>query len=287
MNTSSFKKELLKIQNLSVTVGEKTILNQINLSIKPGEIHAIMGPNGSGKSTLAKALAGQPQFEVTKGSVTFDDKDLLQLSSTQRAIAGLFLGFQYPIEIPGINNLYFLKTALNSIRKTQGKPPLDTVDFMERVKPKLAMLKMDEKFLSRPVNAGFSGGEKKKNDILQMLILSPKLAILDEIDSGLDIDALKTIAEAVNQFRNSGHTILLVTHYQRLLNYIEPDYIHVLIKGRIVTSGDKRLAMKLEKQGYGWAFENTQHQTCCQKDNCPLHQDVPPCMIIDDDEDKK
>jgi Fe-S cluster assembly ATP-binding protein len=286
MSVSTSKKPLLNIRDLSVVISQKSILNKINLSINPGEIHVIMGPNGSGKSTLTKVLAGQPGYDAIEGSITFDNKDLLTLTPTQRAAQGLFLAFQYPIEIPGVNNLYFLKTAYNSIRKQQKKPPLDTVDFLKLIEPKLAALKMDEKFLSRPVNVGFSGGEKKKNDILQMLILSPKLAVLDEIDSGLDIDALKTIAENVSQFRDNHRAILLVTHYQRLLNYIEPDYVHVLVKGRIVTSGDKSLAMKLEAQGYGWAFENNEYSNCCQKSTCPLHQDIPPCMTIDD-KDKK
>ena len=275
-------KTLLKIHDLSVTVGEKSLLNKINLSINSGEIHVIMGPNGSGKSTLAKVLAGQNQYKVSSGSVRFADHDLFALSPNERARAGLFLGFQYPVEIPGVNNLYFLKTAFNSVRKQKKQPPLDTVEFMEMILPKLKALKMDEKFLNRPVNAGFSGGEKKKNDILQMLILSPTLAILDEIDSGLDIDALRTIAQNVNDFRGNKNSILLITHYQRLLNYIKPDYIHVLIGGHIVTSGDKNLAFKLEEKGYQWAFENAQN-LCCQKPTCPLHQDVPPCIIVDKD----
>ena len=274
---------LLVIKDLSVMIGSQTILNKINLTINSGEVHAIMGPNGSGKSTLASVLAGREGYEITHGSIHFEGKDLLELSPDERSTAGLFLGFQHPVEIPGVNNLYFLKTAFNSLRKKYNKPTLDTVEFMEMIQPKLDALKMHEKFLSRPVNAGFSGGEKKKNDILQMLILLPKLAVLDEVDSGLDIDALKTIAQNVNAYRDDDHAILLVTHYQRLLNYIEPDYIHVLIKGRIVTSGDKSLALKLEEKGYQWAFECAD-KNCHKKQTCPVHHDVPPCMVNDKDE---
>jgi Fe-S cluster assembly ATP-binding protein len=277
MNTHIHDAGLLEIKDLSVSIEEQTILNKINLSIKPGEIHALMGPNGSGKSTLASVLVGRSAYSV-EGKVAFKGKQLLDLTPDQRAVAGIFLGFQYPVEIPGVNNLYFLKTAYNSLRQHEQKSTLDTVEFMEMLQPYLEALDMDEKFLSRPVNVGFSGGEKKKNDILQMLILSPKLTILDEIDSGLDIDALKVIARNVNDFRQPNRSILLVTHYQRLLNYIEPDFIHVLINGSIAVSGDKGLALKLEEKGYQWAFEYADKTNGCHQKNCPLHHDIPPCF---------
>lgn len=243
---------MLNIKNLHVSVNSSEILHGIDLTVNAGEVHAIMGPNGSGKSTLSSVLAGRDAYEITQGSVTFMDQDLLELSPEDRATLGLFLAFQYPIEIPGVNNLYFLKTALNSLRRRRGESELDAMDFMAYVKEKVAMLEMDQQFLNRSVNEGFSGGEKKRNSILQMLLLEPKLAILDETDSGLDIDALQIIAKGVNQYRRDDRAILMVTHYQRLLDYIKPDYVHVLMNGRIVKSGDASLALQLEKKGYGW-----------------------------------
>jgi Fe-S cluster assembly ATP-binding protein len=233
-------------------VDNKTILNDIHLSVRPGEVHAIMGPNGSGKSTLANVLSGREGYEVIAGDVQFLGEDLLSLSPEQRAAKGLFLAFQYPVEIPGVNNLYFLKAAFNSIRKQRGETELDAFDFMALVKEKMKIVGMDERFLQRSVNEGFSGGEKKRNEILQMLTLQPKLAILDETDSGLDIDALQTVATGVNSLRDASRAIIVVTHYQRLLNYIVPDYVHVLAKGRIVKSGGKELAHELEAKGYAW-----------------------------------
>jgi Fe-S cluster assembly ATP-binding protein len=246
------KTEMLEIKNLHARVEEKEILKGISLSVNPGEVHAIMGPNGSGKSTLAHILAGREGYEVTGGEVLFEGKDLLLLKPEERARAGIFLAFQYPVEIPGVNNTYFLKAALNSIRKSKGQEELDAMDFLELVKAKLGPLKMDESMLQRAVNEGFSGGEKKKNEILQMAVLEPKLAILDETDSGLDIDALKVVADGVNALRNKDRSFLLVTHYQRLLDYIIPDRVHVLAQGRIVKSGGKELALELEEKGYGW-----------------------------------
>lgn len=243
---------MLTIKKLHVSINDTEILHGINLSIKPGEVHAIMGPNGSGKSTLSSVLAGRDGYEITKGSVNFLDQDLLELAPEDRAALGVFLAFQYPVEIPGVNNLYFLKTALNSLRKRCNAPELDAVDFMAFVKEKIQMLEIDEQFLKRSVNEGFSGGEKKRNAILQMLLLEPKLAILDETDSGLDIDALQVIAKGVNQYRRKDRAILLITHYQRLLDYIKPDYVHVLMHGKIVKSGNASLALKLEEKGYGW-----------------------------------
>lgn len=227
-------------------------MNGINLSVGAGKVHAIMGPNGSGKSTLAHVLSGREGYEVNGGSVLYEGKDLLSLAPEDRARAGIFLAFQYPVEIPGVNNTYFLKAALNALRKSRGEEELDAMDFLELVKTKLKPLKMDESMLSRAVNEGFSGGEKKKNEILQMAVLEPKLAILDETDSGLDIDALKVVADGVNALRRKDRAFLLVTHYQRLLEYIVPDQIHVLAQGRIVKSGGKELALELEKSGYGW-----------------------------------
>ncbi len=247
---------MLEIKNLHVAVNGIEILKGIDLNVGRGEVHAIMGPNGSGKSTLSSVLAGRPEYEITAGSVLYEGKDLLTLSPEERAAAGLFLAFQYPVEIPGVNNLYFLKTAYNSIRKQRGKDPLDAVDFMELVKSKMEILKMDQKFLKRSLNEGFSGGEKKRNEILQMLTLEPKLAILDETDSGLDIDALQMIAEGVNSLKNADRSIVMVTHYQRLLDYIKPDFVHVLAGGKILKSGDKNLALELEEKGYGWLLPN-------------------------------
>lgn len=241
---------MLAIKNLCATVNGSAILKGIHLQVNPGEVHAIMGPNGSGKSTLANVLSGREGYEVSEGQIDFLGKSLLSLSPEQRAAEGLFLAFQYPVEIPGVNNLYFLKTAYNSLRKQKGLPTLDAFDFMNLVKSKMAILNMDEKFLHRAVNEGFSGGEKKRNEILQMLLLEPQLAILDETDSGLDIDALQVVAKGVNSLRNAQRSIIVVTHYQRLLRYIEPDFVHVLVKGRILQSGDKNLALDLEETGY-------------------------------------
>jgi len=247
---------LLKISNLSARIGDKTILNGIDLAVNAGEVHAIMGPNGSGKSTLAQVLAGRPEYEVTAGTVSFDGHDLLALSTEERARAGLFLGFQYPVEIPGVNNVYLLKAALNAKRKAAGEPEVDAYEFLTLIKQKMKLMQMSESFLTRGVNEGFSGGEKKRNEILQMLVLEPKLAILDETDSGLDIDALKIVARGVNSLRSQNRAIILVTHYQRLLDYIVPDHVHVLSGGRILKSGDKSLALELERRGYDWVRES-------------------------------
>lgn len=248
---------MLKIENLQVGVkGKSEILQGINLEVKPGEIHAIMGPNGSGKSTLASVLAGREDYAPSAGSVTFENEDLLSMSPEERAIKGLFLAFQYPVELPGVNNLYFLKSALNSIRRARGQSEFDALDFMQFVKSKLKELGMDEAFLQRAVNHGFSGGEKKRNEVLQMMVLEPKLAILDETDSGLDIDALQAVAKGVNSLRDPSRSFIVVTHYQRLLEYIVPDFVHVLANGRIIKSGGKELAFELEEKGYGWLVED-------------------------------
>lgn len=246
---------MLEIKNLCVSVEQKEILRGINLVIKPGEVHAIMGPNGSGKSTLANILAGRQGYEITQGQILFDGKNLLDLLPEQRAHAGLFLGFQYPVEIPGVSNIYFLKAALNAQRKARNLPEVDAMDFLTLVKDKMKLLEMDEDMIYRSLNEGFSGGEKKRNEILQMLVLNPSLALLDETDSGLDIDALRIIALGINGLRNKEHSILLITHYQRLLNYIKPDHVHVLTGGKIVLSGDHALALDLEAKGYGWVEE--------------------------------
>ena len=243
---------LVEIKNLEAAVGGKPILKGIDLTINPGEVHAIMGPNGSGKSTLSSVLAGRETYTVTGGSVLFDGKDLLDLSPEERACEGLFMAFQYPVEIPGVTTSYFLKAAVNAIRKHHGQDELDAMDFLKMVKEKMALLEMDKTFLNRSVNEGFSGGEKKRNEIFQMAVLNPKFAILDETDSGLDIDALKIVANGVNALRSSERAILVVTHYQRLLDYIVPDFVHVLCDGRIVKSGGKELALELEKRGYAW-----------------------------------
>jgi Fe-S cluster assembly ATP-binding protein len=243
---------MLDIKNLQVTAEGKQILKGIDLHVKAGEVHAIMGPNGSGKSTLARALAGHPQYEVTAGEAIYDGKDLLDLDPDERAREGVFMAFQYPVEIAGVNNAYFLKAAVNAKRKHQGLPELDAMEFMQLIKEKSKLLDIDQSMLSRAVNEGFSGGEKKRNEIFQMALLEPRLAILDETDSGLDIDALKLVAAGVNAMRHPDRAIIVVTHYQRLLDYIVPDYVHVLSGGRIVKSGGKELALELEKKGYGW-----------------------------------
>lgn len=246
---------MLEIKNLCVSVEQKEILRGINLTIKPGEVHAIMGPNGSGKSTLANILAGRKGYEITQGDILFGGKDLLALLPEERSHDGLFLGFQYPVEIPGVSNIYFLKAALNAQRKARNLPEVDAMDFLTMVKDKMKLLEMDEDMIYRSLNEGFSGGEKKRNEILQMLVLDPSLAVLDETDSGLDIDALRIIALGINGLRNKDHSILLITHYQRLLNYIKPDHVHVLTGGKIVLSGDHALALDLEAKGYGWVEE--------------------------------
>lgn len=243
---------MLEIKNLHVNVEDVEILKGIDLRIQAGEVHAIMGPNGSGKSTLARVLAGHPAYEVTQGGVVYEGKNLLEMPIEERARQGVFLAFQYPIDIPGVNNAYFLKTAVNEIRKAKGLEELDAMEFLEFLKDKMKIVEMDEGFLNRPVNEGFSGGEKKRNEILQMAVLNPKLAILDETDSGLDIDALKIVSEGVNRLRRPDRSILLVTHYQRMLNYITPDFVHVLMGGKIVRSGGKDLALTLEEKGYEW-----------------------------------
>ena len=246
---------MLEIRNLQAKTGDTTILNGVDLSVAAGEVHAIMGPNGSGKSTLAQVIAGHEDYEVTGGSIEFDGRDLLELAPEERAREGIFLGFQYPVEIPGVNNAYLLKAAVNAKREHQGLGEIDAFEFLKLAREKMALLGMDQKFLNRAVNEGFSGGEKKRNEILQMAMLEPRLAILDETDSGLDIDALKAVAEGVNALRDPERAIVLVTHYQRLLDYVEPDFVHVLSDGRIARSGDKSLALQLEEKGYEWIRE--------------------------------
>jgi Fe-S cluster assembly ATP-binding protein len=243
---------MLVIKNLHANVEGREILRGIDLTVNAGEVHAIMGPNGSGKSTLAHILAGREGYEVTEGQVLYQGKDLLVMPPEERAREGIFLAFQYPLEIPGVNTTYFLKAALNAIRKHRGQPELDAMDFLTLVKEKTKLVEMDQSLLNRPINEGFSGGEKKRNEIFQMALLDPKLAVLDETDSGLDIDALRVVAGGVNALRGPDRAMILITHYQRLLNYIVPDYVHVLSEGRIVKSGDKRLALELEEKGYGW-----------------------------------
>jgi Fe-S cluster assembly ATP-binding protein len=243
---------MLEIKNLHVRIGDKPILNGIDLEIKAGEVHAIMGPNGSGKSTLSHVLAGREGYEVTEGGISYQGRDLLAMSAEERAREGVFLAFQYPVEIPGVSNIYLLKAALNAVRRHRGLSELDAMDFIAMIKDKVKLVDMDEQFLYRAVNQGFSGGEKKRNEILQMAVLEPSLCILDETDSGLDIDALKAVSEGVNRLRDPKRSFILVTHYQRLLDYIKPDYVHVLAHGRIVRSGDAGLALELEKHGYGW-----------------------------------
>ncbi len=246
---------LLKITNLVATVGGKKVLNGLSLEVAAGEVHAIMGPNGSGKSTLGYVLAGRPGYEVVSGEVQFRGQDLLTLPAEERARAGLFLGFQYPVEIPGVNNVYLLKAAVNAVRKTRGQPEVDAFEFLKLVREKMKLMQMDEAFLSRGVNEGFSGGEKKRNEILQMMVLEPTLAVLDETDSGLDIDALKVVARGVTSMKSADRAIVLVTHYQRLLEHIVPDRVHVLARGKILKSGDRSLALELEKRGYDWVLE--------------------------------
>src|SRR5664279_5698428 len=254
---------LLEIKDLHAKVGDREILKGINLTVNAGEVHAIMGPNGSGKSTLAQVLAGRELYVVTGGSVTYLGKDLLEMSPEDRAREGIFLAFQYPVEIPGVSNMYFLKAALNTIRKHHGIDELDAMDFLNVVRDKMQIMKMDQTLLNRPVNTGFSGGEKKRNEIFQMAVLEPKLAVLDETDSGLDIDALKLVAHGVNTLRSPQRSMVLVTHYQRLLDYIVPDYVHVLSGGRIVKSGGKELALVLEKDGYaGLGIADDEEAAC-------------------------
>jgi Fe-S cluster assembly ATP-binding protein len=246
---------VLEITNLHARVGEKDILKGIDLRVNAGEVHALMGPNGSGKSTLAQVLAGRETYEVTRGQVIYEGKDLLQMRPEDRAREGIFLAFQYPVEIPGVSNMYFLRTALNATRKHRGLADLDAMDFLALVKEKMKALGMSETLMNRPVNEGFSGGEKKRNEIFQLAVLEPRLAILDETDSGLDIDALKAVANGINLMRSPQRGILLVTHYQRLLSYVVPDFVHVMYNGRIVRSGSKDLALELEQQGYAWLEE--------------------------------
>ena len=243
---------MLEVTNLHASVAGRGILKGIDLSVRPGEVHAIMGPNGSGKSTLAAVLAGREEYEVTGGSIAYDGHDLLEMEPEERAREGIFLAFQYPVEIPGVNNAYLLKAALNEVRKHRGEPELDAMDFMTLVKERMNVLHIDQDLLKRPVNEGFSGGEKKRNEIFQMAVLEPRLAIMDETDSGLDIDALRTVSAGVNAMRSAERAIVVVTHYQRLLNYIVPDFVHVLSDGRIVRSGGKELPLELEEKGFAW-----------------------------------
>ena len=243
---------LIEIRNLHAKAEGREILHGIDLTIQPGDVHAIMGPNGSGKSTLSQVLAGRDSFEVTEGEVIYKGKDLLSMAPEKRACEGVFLAFQYPVEIPGVNNTYFLKAALNSVRKYRGEEELDAMDFLKLVREKVKLIELDEELINRPVNEGFSGGEKKRNEIFQMAVLEPTFAILDETDSGLDIDALQIVAAGVNALRTKERSMLVITHYQRLLNHIVPDFVHVLVDGRIVRSGGTELALKLEEEGYGW-----------------------------------
>ncbi|HEV7299102.1 MAG TPA: Fe-S cluster assembly ATPase SufC [Tepidisphaeraceae bacterium] len=243
---------LLEIKNLEAGIKDRQILKGVNLTINAGEVHAIMGKNGSGKSTLANVIAGRETYEVLSGSITYDGKDLLDLSAEERAREGVFLAFQYPVEIPGVSTSYFLKAAVNAVRKHKGEPELDAMQFLKLVREKMALLKMDQSFMNRAVNEGFSGGEKKRNEIFQMAVCDPKLALMDETDSGLDIDALKTVSFGANSLRSPDRAILLVTHYQRMLNYIKPDFVHVMIDGRIVKTGGPELALELEEKGYDW-----------------------------------
>lgn len=243
---------MLEIQNLHARVEEKEILRGLNLTVRPGEVHAIMGPNGSGKSTLANVLAGREDYEVTDGSISLEGEDLLEMEPEDRAHVGVFLAFQYPVEIPGVSNVYFLRSALNAIRKARGEEELDSMSFMKYIREKIKLLGLKDELLNRSVNEGFSGGEKKRNEIFQMAVLEPKLCVLDETDSGLDIDALQTVANGVNALRSPDRAFIVVTHYQRLLNYIVPDYVHVMVEGRLVKSGGRELALELEEKGYQW-----------------------------------
>jgi len=252
---------MLEIKNLHANVDDKEILRGIDLTVNSGEVHAIMGPNGSGKSTLAHVLAGREGYTITNGQVLYEGKDLLALPPEERAREGVFLAFQYPVEIPGVSNMYFLRAALNTIRKHRGLDEIDAMDFLKMVREKIKLLEMDETLMNRPVNEGFSGGEKKRNEMFQMAVLEPKLAILDETDSGLDIDALRTVSEGINRLRGPQRAIILVTHYQRLLNYVVPDFVHVLADGRIVRSGGKELAHELEEKGYAWLEESGEPAT--------------------------
>lgn len=246
---------MLDIKNLHAQVEDKAILKGIDLSAQAGEVHAIMGPNGSGKSTLAQVVAGRDEYEVTEGSIALDGEDLLEMDPEERAAAGVFLAFQYPVEIPGVSNMYFLRAAVNAVRKSRGETPMDAMEFLRFAKEKASLLKLDSSMLNRSVNEGFSGGEKKRNEIFQMAVLEPKLCVLDETDSGLDIDALQVVANGVNALRGPDRAVVVVTHYQRLLNYIVPDFVHILMDGRIVRSGGKELALELEAKGYGWIQE--------------------------------
>jgi Fe-S cluster assembly ATP-binding protein len=246
---------MLEIKDLKAGIDGKEILKGLDLVIRPGEVHAIMGPNGSGKSTLANVLAGRPRYEVTGGTVMFEGKNLLELPAEERAREGVFLAMQYPVEIPGVNNIYFLKAALNAVRKHRGEEELDAMEFLQLAREKMKVVELDEAFMNRGVNEGFSGGEKKRNEIFQMAVLDPKLAVLDETDSGLDIDALRVVANGVNTLRSEAHSVLVITHYQRLLRYLVPDYVHVLANGRIMKSGGKELAEELEQKGYDWIEE--------------------------------
>ena len=249
---------MLSIRDLHAQIGTRKILKGLDLEVRAGEVHAIMGPNGSGKSTLASVLAGRAGYEVTAGTVEYLGRDLLEMAPEERARAGVFLAFQYPVEIPGVNNTYLLKAALNAVRKHRGEAELDAFEFLAMIREKMKLMQMDESFLGRGVNEGFSGGEKKRNEILQMAVLEPKLAVLDETDSGLDIDALRVVANGVNSLRGPDRAIVLVTHYQRLLDYIEPDFVHVLSDGRILKTGDKSLALELERRGYDWVRQEAQ-----------------------------
>ncbi len=256
---------MLEIKNLHAQVEGKKILKGLDLTIQPGEVHAIMGPNGSGKSTLAQVLAGRNEYEVTEGEVLYNGHNLLDLEPEERAREGLFLAFQYPVEIPGVNSTYFLKAAFNEVRKHRGEPELDALDFLSLVKEKMKVLELPQSLLNRPVNEGFSGGEKKRNEIFQMAVLEPKLAILDETDSGLDIDALRLVAEGVNKLKRPDNSQLIITHYQRLLDYIVPDFVHVLYDGKIIKTGGKQLALDLEERGYDWLLEEYRAQTPSQQ----------------------
>ena len=247
---------MLSIKNLCAKIDDNQILNGINLDVNKGEVHAIMGPNGSGKSTLASIIAGRDEYEITEGNINFNGKDIFNMSPEERAIEGLFLSFQYPVEIPGVSVTNFVKTALNEIRKARGLEPFDPREFLQNMRDNIKLLGMDKKFMSRSLNEGFSGGEKKRNEIFQMAMLKPKLAILDETDSGLDIDALKIVSNGINKLRNNNNSMIIITHYQRLLNYIKPDYVHILYDGKIIKSGDKTLAAELEKKGYDWIKES-------------------------------